>query len=73
MSTTNKNKNNNGLGSKNNYNNDNEQIQQNPDEDVYCHCKNVSYGEMIGCDNDEVSYDTTIFLHKYMHILTLIY
>ena len=23
-----------------------------PDEPVYCLCQQVSYGEMIGCDND---------------------
>ena len=24
-----------------------------PDEPTYCLCEQVSYGEMIGCDNDE--------------------
>lgn len=23
------------------------------DNQVYCYCRNVSYGEMIGCDNEE--------------------
>ena len=26
-----------------------------PDEPTYCLCNQVSFGEMIGCDNDEVS------------------
>ena len=26
-----------------------------PNEPVYCFCKNVSYGEMIACDNENVS------------------
>ena len=25
-----------------------------PDEPLYCHCQQVSFGEMIGCDNDDV-------------------
>ena len=25
-----------------------------PDEPTYCHCQQVSFGEMIGCDNDDV-------------------
>ena len=25
-----------------------------PDEPTYCLCKQVSFGEMIGCDNEEV-------------------
>ena len=25
-----------------------------PDEPTYCHCQQVSFGEMIGCDNEEV-------------------
>ena len=27
-----------------------------PDEPTYCLCQQVSFGEMIGCDNDNVSY-----------------
>ena len=26
-----------------------------PDEPLYCHCQQVSFGEMIGCDNEDVS------------------
>jgi hypothetical protein len=26
-----------------------------PNEPVYCYCRQVSYGDMIGCDNDSVS------------------
>lgn len=25
-----------------------------PNEPVYCFCRQVSYGEMVACDNDEV-------------------
>ena len=25
------------------------------DEPVYCYCQRVSFGEMLGCDNDDVS------------------
>jgi chromatin modification-related protein YNG2 len=24
---------------------------------VYCYCRNVSYGEMIGCDNEQCQYE----------------
>lgn len=27
-----------------------------PNEPTYCLCNQVSYGEMIGCDNPDVSY-----------------
>lgn len=27
-----------------------------PDEPTYCLCNQVSFGEMIGCDNEEVSH-----------------
>ena len=27
-----------------------------PNEPTYCICNQVSYGEMIGCDNPDVSY-----------------
>lgn len=27
-----------------------------PNEPTYCLCHQVSYGEMIGCDNTDVSY-----------------
>lgn len=34
-----------------------------PDEPTYCLCQQVSFGEMIGCDNDEVC----LFVHVYIH------
>lgn len=27
-----------------------------PDEPTYCICNQVSYGEMVACDNDDVSF-----------------
>ena len=27
-----------------------------PDEPLYCHCQQVSFGEMIGCDNEDVRF-----------------
>lgn len=27
-----------------------------PNEPVYCFCQRVSFGDMIGCDNDECKY-----------------
>lgn len=29
--------------------------QDDPNEPRYCLCNQVSYGEMVGCDNDDVS------------------
>lgn len=26
-------------------------------EPRYCYCQNVSYGEMVGCDNDDCPYE----------------
>ena len=31
-----------------------------PNEPTYCLCQQVSFGEMIGCDNDDVSYPNII-------------
>ncbi|KAJ0396611.1 hypothetical protein P43SY_008905 [Pythium insidiosum] len=28
-----------------------------PNEPVYCHCRRVSYGQMVGCDNDDCKYE----------------
>eukprot|EP00179_Madagascaria_erythrocladioides_P010943 CAMPEP_0198364418 /NCGR_PEP_ID=MMETSP1450-20131203/153369_1 /TAXON_ID=753684 ORGANISM="Madagascaria erythrocladiodes, Strain CCMP3234" /NCGR_SAMPLE_ID=MMETSP1450 /ASSEMBLY_ACC=CAM_ASM_001115 /LENGTH=216 /DNA_ID=CAMNT_0044071845 /DNA_START=75 /DNA_END=722 /DNA_ORIENTATION=+ len=28
-----------------------------PDEPRYCYCQQVSYGEMVGCDNDDCKYE----------------
>ena len=33
-----------------------------PDEPTYCLCQQVSFGEMIGCDNDDVSVVVVICL-----------
>lgn len=27
-----------------------------PNEPLYCYCQQVSYGEMVACDNADVSY-----------------
>lgn len=29
-----------------------------PNEPVYCYCRQVSFGEMVACDNDDVSNDS---------------
>lgn len=31
------------------------QWQHDPNEPRYCTCNDVSYGEMVGCDNEDVS------------------
>jgi hypothetical protein len=28
-----------------------------PNEPIYCFCRNVAYGEMIGCDNPNCQYE----------------
>ncbi|TMW69521.1 hypothetical protein Poli38472_001677 [Pythium oligandrum] len=28
-----------------------------PNEPIYCHCRRVSYGQMVGCDNDDCKYE----------------
>lgn len=35
-----------------------------PNEPTYCLCNQVSYGEMIGCDNQDVSILILFSLHK---------
>ena len=35
-----------------------------PNEPTYCLCQQVSFGEMIGCDNDDVSLITWVLLNK---------
>lgn len=35
-----------------------------PNEPTYCLCHQVSYGEMIGCDNPDVSVLLAFYLHK---------
>lgn len=37
-----------------------------PNEPTYCLCHQVSYGEMIGCDNPDVSFNLTNILKKYL-------
>lgn len=34
-----------------------------PNEPTYCFCHQVSYGEMIGCDNPDVSIPPILYLH----------
>jgi hypothetical protein len=29
-----------------------EHVQDSGEEPVYCYCQQVSYGEMVGCDNE---------------------
>lgn len=36
--------------------------QNDPNEPRYCLCNQVSYGDMVGCDNDDVSASLVIFL-----------
>ena len=31
-----------------------------PNEPIYCNCRRVAYGEMICCDNNEVSFPNQI-------------
>jgi len=33
--------------------------QNDPNEPRYCLCNQVSYGDMVGCDNDDVSFSVT--------------
>ena len=45
-----------------------------PNEPTYCICRQVSYGEMIGCDNPDVSstvvsYDSLLYLSLSVCIL----
>lgn len=35
--------------------------QNDPNEPRYCLCNQVSYGDMVGCDNDDVSASLVIF------------
>ena len=35
--------------------------QDDPNEPRYCLCNQVSYGEMVGCDNNDVSFMFTVF------------
>ena len=36
-----------------------------PNEPRYCICNQVSYGDMVACDNDDVSYYFSSFEHRY--------
>jgi hypothetical protein len=36
--------------------------QDDPNEPRYCLCNQVSYGEMVGCDNDDVSSNVLIYI-----------
>jgi len=37
-----------------------------PNEPTFCLCKQVSFGEMIGCDNPDVSFLVPYILHKFL-------
>lgn len=41
-----------------------------PNEELYCYCQQVSYGEMVACDNDDVG---ILILPPPTEILVLIY
>ena len=34
-----------------------EEISADPNEPVYCFCQRHSFGEMVGCDNDDCQYE----------------
>lgn len=36
--------------------------QYDPNEPRYCLCNDVSYGEMVGCDNNDVSIHTSLYV-----------
>lgn len=44
-----------------------------PNEPTYCLCQQVSYGEMIGCDNVDVSHLVLIQLIAIINCLFIIY
>lgn len=44
-----------------------------PNEPTYCLCHQVSYGEMIGCDNPEVSFKKIIFKKKFKNNFFSVY
>lgn len=35
-----------------------------PNEPVYCYCRKVSFGKMVGCDNENVKYIHNFFFNK---------
>ena len=37
-----------------------------PNEPKYCYCKQVSFGEMVACDNDSVNNDM-LFYSNFIH------
>ena len=46
-----------------------------PDEPIYCLCQQVSFGEMIGCDNEEVRTKFTpraVFSYKGVGLIILL-
>lgn len=46
--------------------------QPDPNEPRYCICNDVSYGDMVGCDNEDVSEHTELFSFTLMGI-TIVY
>ena len=34
-----------------------EDVPIDPNEPLYCICRRVSYGQMVGCDNDDCKYE----------------
>ena len=42
-----------------------------PNEPRYCLCNEVSYGEMVGCDNDDVSFNVTVQFEKAIKIFVI--
>lgn len=45
-----------------------------PNEPTYCLCHQVSYGEMIGCDNPDVSFHSlSMILYNFRYLLFLIF
>ena len=43
-----------------------------PNEPTYCLCHQVSYGEMIGCDNPDVCSINIIILHTLCHMIVFL-
>lgn len=44
-----------------------------PNEPTYCLCHQVSYGEMIGCDNPDVSYLKRNILSKNTELIYMFF
>jgi hypothetical protein len=44
-----------------------------PNEPTYCFCNQVSYGEMVACDNPDVCFYFYVFLYLYDYYIHFIY